>query len=138
MGNDFKWLGTFLFFRILTVVVTRMSHDPICLNHCSKPEGSLTYFLPYALARPSSRKCQYLRESSSSRKGHDASKLQSEKTLRGVVSQISLKTPRYYTGLIMLNVAKVVPVTQLLDNYFTIRASRVTANLFLLLPSRVV
>ena len=115
-----------------------MSHDPICLNHCSKPKGSLTSFLPYSLARPSNRKCQYLRESSSSRKGHDASKLQSEKTLRGVVSQISLKTPRYYAGLIMHNVAKVVPVTQLLDNYFTIRALRVTANLFVLLPSRVV
>ena len=62
----------------------------------------------------------------------------SRKKLLEGLSQISLKTPRYYAGLIMHNVAKVVPVTQLLDNYFTIRASRVTANLFVLLPSRVV
>ena len=55
-----------------------------------------------------------------------------------VVSQFSLKTPRCYAGVIMHDLAVVVPVTQLLDNYFTIRASRVTANLFVLLPSRVV
>ena len=45
-----------------------------------------------------------------------------------VVSRFSLKTPRCYAGVIMHDLAIVVPVTQLLDNYFTIRASRVTAN----------
>ena len=61
-----------------------------------------------------------------------------KKTIKVVVSQFSFKTPRCYAGVIMHDLAIVVPVTQLLDNYFTIRASRVTANLFVLLPSRVV
>ena len=45
-----------------------------------------------------------------------------------VVSQFSFETPRCYAGVIMHDLAIVVPVTQLLDNYFTIRASRVTRH----------
>ena len=38
-----------------------------------------------------------------------------EKIIKVVVSQFSLKTPRCYAGVIMHDLAIVVPVTQLLD-----------------------